>query len=87
MRGVNSVFIRRKKKMAVNVKMKTKDMSTTRSKNMGRFVGPATKSSKNRMVLAAKITMKIMKAASFFKDENMPAKVILPVALLARGFL
>ena len=46
---------------------------------MGRLVGPATKSSKNKMVIAAKTTMKSMKAASFFKDENIPAKAILPV--------
>ena len=78
-RGVKSVFIRRKKKRAVNVKTKTRDISINRSKNIGRLVGPATKSSKNKMVLAAKTTMKSMKAASFFKDENMPAKVILPV--------
>ena len=52
---------------------------------MGRFVSPATKNSKNKMVLAAKITMKIMKAVSFFKDENMLAKVILPVPLFGEG--
>lgn len=45
---------------------------------MGRLVGPATKSSKNKIVLAAKTTMKMMKAASFFSELNMPAKGILP---------
>jgi hypothetical protein len=59
--------------------MKTRDISINRSKNMGRLVGPATNSSKNKIVLPAKTTMKSMKAASFFKDENMPAKVIPPV--------
>jgi hypothetical protein len=59
--------------------MKTRDISTNRPKNMGRLVGPATNSSKNKIVLPAKTTMKSMKAASFFKDENMPAKVIPPV--------
>jgi hypothetical protein len=78
-RGVKSVFIRRKKIRAVNVKMKTKDIPINLSKNMGRFVCPATKSSKNKMVIAAKTTIKSMKAASFFMDENIPAKVILPV--------
>lgn len=78
MRGVKSVFIRRKKKTAVNVKMKTKDMSTNRWKKLGRFVGPATKSSKNKMVIAAKTTIKIRKATNFLKEPNMPAKEILP---------
>ena len=79
MRGVKSGLIRRKKKSAVNVKTKTMICPTNRSKNIGRFVGPATKSSKIKMVLTARTTMKIMKAASFFNESNMPAKGILPL--------
>ena len=85
MRGVRRVFIRRKKNMAVTVKIKTMEMSTKRCKNDGRFMVPATKISKNRMVLAAKITMKSMKAASFFKDENRLAKDILPLPIIVEG--
>jgi hypothetical protein len=45
---------------------------------MGKFVGPATKSSKSNMVLAAKMTIKMMNAASFFNELNIPAKGIRP---------
>ena len=61
--------------------MKTKDMPINLSRNRGKFVGPATKSSKNRRVLAAPITIKSINAASFFMDDNRLAKVILPTPL------
>ena len=71
--------------MATNVKMKTRDISTNLSRNIGRFVGPAKKRSKNKMVPAAKTMMKSMKAASFFKDENRLAKDILPLPIIVEG--
>lgn len=37
-------------------------------------MGPATKSSNNKIVIAAKTTMKIRKAASFLIESKMPAK-------------
>jgi hypothetical protein len=45
---------------------------------MGKLVGPATKSSKSNMVLAAKITIKMMNAVSFFNELNIPTKGLLP---------
>jgi len=59
--------------------MKTRDILTNRPKNIGRLEGPATNSSKKKIVHPAKTTIKSMKAASFFKDESIPAKVISPV--------
>ena len=47
---------------------------------MGRLEGPATNSSKKKIVLPAKTTIKRIRAASFFKDENIPAKVISPLS-------
>lgn len=85
-RGVKSVLIRRKKKRDVKVNMKTRDISTKRSKNIGRFVGPAKKRSKNKIVPAAKRIMKSMNTASFFKDENRLAKEFLPVCHNCRGY-
>ena len=52
-------------------------MSTNRSKTVGRFVGPATKSSKTASVPMAKMLMNIRKAASFLSELNMLAKDIL----------
>jgi len=42
-------------------------------------MAPATKSSKKAMVPAARITMKIRKAASFLSELKILAKVILPL--------
>jgi hypothetical protein len=60
--------------------MRTRDILTNRPKNMGRLEGPATNSSKKKIVLPAKTTIKKMRAASFFKDENILAKVISPLS-------
>ena len=77
MRGVKSGLTRRKRKIIGNAKANTMIMSPNRSKSMGKFVGPAIKSSKTEIVPIARMAMKIRKAVSFFSELNMPAKGIL----------
>jgi hypothetical protein len=79
MNGVKRALVRRKKNSKIAVKMKIMVMSPNWSKNIGRFVGPATKIWKKPMVPAAKITMRIRKAVSFLSELKMPGKDILPL--------
>jgi len=77
MNGVKSALIRRKKKRAIEEKTKIMLMSANLCKKVGKFMAPAMKSSKKAMVPAARITMKIRKAASFLSELKMLANVIL----------
>ena len=79
MNGVKSALIRRKKKRAIEEKTKIMLMSANRCKKVGKVKAPAIKSSKKAMVTAARITIKIRKAASFLRELKILAKVILPL--------